>query len=199
MRIIIPFKIISMSLFEKHKYLILFIFIAIYLSLKSLFWPMQKNIQVTVLQQQGHITDLYTPGKIIDQKKFNFDKLSFPLGEELFHQNTGYLGYTEDFFIHAKTQIDVLQAGNYTFTINSDDGFLLKLNNNPICEHSNGRAMETSTCSVHLEKGKQLFDLTYFQGYGSLGLKVSYKLDSHPSYVIGMDSNFMTFNTLDNS
>jgi len=169
------------------------------LGVKYLFLPLQKNIEITILKPDGPIIDLNTPSKIIKQKNFSFDKLSFPQGDELFHQNIGFLGYKENFFLYAKTEINVLQEGNYTFIVNSDDGFILKLNDIAICEHTTDRSMESTSCRVHLSKGKQLFDLKYFQGFGELGLEVTYEFESQPSYLIGADSNFLTFQVLDKS
>lgn len=169
------------------------ILIAIYLALKAYFWPMQKNIDVTILKPNQSIQDLNHFGKIIDQKQFAFDHLSFPLGEELFHQNTGYLGYRQDFLLHARTELNVLQEGNYTFIVDSDDGFSLTLNQQPICEHIDGRAMQSSVCEVFLSKGKQFFELKYFQGFGKLGLRVSYETESEQNFVVGKDSAFITF------
>jgi len=190
---------IRMQLTHKNKIFFSLLLIAFYLGLKNLFWPMQKPIEVTVLKQDGAIIDLNTPGKTIDKKQFSFDKLSFPKGSELFHQNTGFLGYKESFFLQAKTQINVIQEGNYTFVVNSDDGFKLKLNDQTICQHIAGRAMQSSSCSIHLSKGKQLFDLKYFQGFGNLGLEVTYELESQPAYLIGTDSNYLKFHTVNKS
>jgi len=187
-----------MQILPKYKVGLLIVFILVYLGLKHFFWPMHKSIHVTVLKPNTAIVNLNSYGKIIDKKQFDFDKLSFPSGQELFHQNTGFLGYKEDFLIQAKTEINVLKPGKYIFVVDSDDGFSLKLNQEPICEHINVRPMQSSTCEVQLTKGKQNFELKYFQGHGKLGLKVSYKLESQASFLVGTDSQFMTFQSVKN-
>jgi hypothetical protein len=182
------------TFFAKYKFIFISILlITFYLILKNIFWPMQKNISVLIQQQNGRIFDLNTLANINKEKQLIFDQIKFREGNELFHDNTGYLRFKNDFFMHVSTQIIVLKEANYLFRIKSDDGFRLKINNQLVCEQTQGQVFATTNCTYPLKLGEYLLELDYFQGYGNLGLEMTYEAEGAAEYYIGKNSNNMAF------
>jgi len=171
--------------------------IAAYLLLKNIFWPMQKNITVHIQQQNNKILNLNTQQNTRNEKQFVFDKVNFREDNELFHDNTGYLGFENDFFIQLSTRINVLKEENYLFRVTSDDGFRLKIDNSIVCEHIEGRVFAKTECPYQLRPGTHLLELYYYQGFGKMGLKLTYQSDSSEEYMVGQNSTSMTFHLND--
>jgi len=194
----------------------LVILIAIYILIKTVQWPVEKRIDVLLLQQNGSIENIYTtqdPKFIAD---FEVDTVHFPEGEVFYHHNFGYSDFSKDFFLKVQTQMQVLKAGQYNFSIRSDDGFILSIDQKEICKHPEGRPMGETLCSTQLEKGLHHFEISYYQGYGYLGLEARYEFnqtssannklpDNKPNYLpqnslnmrfIGRDSEEVIFHPM---
>jgi TPR repeat protein len=188
----------NFSLFFKNNKIVFFSILAIfvYLILKSLFWPMQKNITVLIQQQQGRIFNLDTSKDIIKQQTLIFDTINFRQDKTLFHNNTGNLDFENDFFMNLSTTIRVLKKSNYLFRIKSDDGFRLLIDNAVVCEHIEGREFSTSECFYPLDIEEYSLNLEYYQGYGGMGLQLSYQEVNgyeNSEFLVGIDSNKVTF------
>jgi len=88
----------------------------------------------------------------------------------------------------------VSKKGLYHFLIASDDGFRLFIDGKPLCEFLGDRPLAKNECTVWLEKGDHVFFLSYFQGYGRLGVQAYYRPTSSNTYnFIGVSSPSLSF------
>jgi hypothetical protein len=190
--------------FKEWFFFLCVVLIGFALLLKTYHKPIQQNISVKVLQQQGHLENLHTSKNIRSSSHFNVDNIHFPHGNELYHNNTGSLGYKTDFFITLQTRFDVKKTTTLQFIIESDDGFQLKINNQVVCEFIQGREMQATRCNrIKLEQGIHELSLNYYQGFGQLGLIAKYVTCSlsncnendqlNNAFVIGNNSPLVTF------
>lgn len=186
------------TLYRKYKAAAISILaVAAYLLLKNIFWPMQKNITVLIQQQHDKIINLNTQQNTSNEKQFVFDKLNFREDDELIHENTGYLGFKNNFFMQLSTKINVFKQANYLFRVSSDDGFRLKIDNSIVCEHIEGRMFSTTECPCQLRPGEHVLELYYYQGPAKMGLKLTYQADGSDEYMVGQNSALMTFHLND--
>jgi len=152
------------------------------------------NVEMTILKNKNSIINIDTTRDISFEQKLSIDKIDFEQGQELRHASLGKLGFTNDFFIEFKTKMIVKQDNNYKFIINSDDGFRLKINNDLISEFKGDRPFAPTEKDIFLKAGTYNLSLTYFQGFGQLGLKAYYQVaDANTKFFIGQSSGFMSF------
>jgi hypothetical protein len=178
---------------KEHILLFIVIFIGVFLVAKTVKFPKEATVNVAIMQQKkGVISSVDTPKELSSTKKILVDSVDFIESGILEHPSLGTLGYSKNFFLNAKTNMSVKEAGSYQFLVRSDDGFRLKIDNKVACEHPLPRAMLLSTCNVTLKKGKHLFDLDYYQAAGQMGLKVEYQKNGFKDY-IGRSSKLISF------
>lgn len=164
----------------------LVVLIAIYILIKTVQWPVEKNIDIQVLQQNQAIQSISSPKDVVQNDatqltaNFLLDTIHFPEGEYLYHHNIGYTEFKKDFYLKAQTLMKVKQTAQFLFSIRSDDGFILAIDGQEICKHSNGRPMGESLCTAQLSQGEHLYELFYYQGFGYLGLEARYEQDKTP-------------------
>jgi hypothetical protein len=186
---------------NERKFYFLVIFIAFFILIKTNFTHQHKTIEVTLLKQNGNINSFSSAKDIKEKIQFNIEEINFPENDQLYYENTGNLGYKQDFFLILKTTMDVKKIGSYQFSVKSDDGFQLKINNKTICEYNTIRGMEETRCKlITLNPGQYNLQLDYFQGYGRLGLIAEYVLydkritnANHEKKSIGQNSEFIHF------
>lgn len=157
-----------------------------------------RTIRVN-LYPQGH--DLKSLSDAEDRSRrleFYIDSLQFPIGKELSHVHLGPLGFTEDFLLEINTELEVTKATDYVFSVWSDDGFMLRIDGNDVAGHAESRPYAETQAVIRLNAGRHLFHLSYFQGYGPLGLTVLYREQrSNGAWVpIGQSSERMRFRLL---
>ena len=88
------------------------------------------------------------------------EKIKFPVKELANAFGCSFTGY-----------INIPVKGVYTFTLLSNDGSVLYLNNEKITDNDGAHTSETSSGQAALEKGYHLFQLDYFQAGGGKALK----------------------------
>jgi len=145
------------------------------------------------LKQKGNI---YTLDAVRDndyELRIMVDTLFFPKSRMLSHKCMGKLGFSENFFLDAGVDMQVLQPGKYEFAILSDDGFRMTIDDKMICEDPSTRSYKAEYCSVFLSEGSHHFDLRYFQATGPLGLRVGYRLNGSLFHDIGKNSDEIVF------
>ena len=177
---------------KEGKLLILLAFVALFIASKVVKLPVKSEIAIEVLQNKNAISGLDSKKNISNTKRFNVPTINFQESRELIHPQLGSLGFKTNFFINATTYATVHKKGKYTFYIASDDGFRFSIDNHIVCEYPGNRAFKTNTCSFDLDKQTYLFNLSYYQGGGPMGLRAQYKLHSK-RMLIGHDSKFITF------
>ena len=161
---------------------------------KTIPTTIQPLIKATIAQQKITILTIDTPRNTASSKTMYFDTISFPEDVTLKHSKLGTLGYTSNFFIDFESTMNVSKKEIYHFLIASDDGFRLFIDGKPICEFLGDRPLAKNECTVLLEKGEHTFFLSYFQGYGRLGLQAYYRPTSSNAYnFIGVNSPSLTF------
>jgi hypothetical protein len=149
---------------------------------------------MTVVKQKGNISTLDTPVNEDFKRIYFINTIDFPRGNVLKHPDIGNFAYAQDFFLYFDAKMEVLKNGIYKLTIASDDGFRLKLNTNLIGEWVPNRSFTSNQYDVMLYKGLYKLDLSYFQGYGQLGLTAEYRYQDSPrTYFFGQDSEYIRF------
>lgn len=168
--------------------------LGIFLAIKTYPTKITPSIKAIIYQQKNNIQTLNSPKDITNSKIFYMDSINFPQGNTLKHPKIGELGYTTNFFIDFKAMITTLKSASYDFLIYSDDGFRLLIDNKPVCEFIKDRPFLKNKCTIHLKKGEHTLDISYFQGYGNLGIKAYYRISSSRKYkFIGENSKFIKF------
>ncbi len=178
------------------EYILLFIviLIGVFITSKTFKLPTHGDVEITISEQKGAIATIDTPRKAGSKHEYEIDVISFEQSTVLTHKSLGVLGYSSNFFIDARTQMDVKNSDTYLFYVASDDGFRLWIDDKNICEHVGDRPMETTTCNVKLTKGTHRYRLEYFQGGGPMALKALYKRNSRSkSHLIGDSSDDIVF------
>ena len=89
------------------------------------------------------------------------------------------------FAMEFKGQLEIEEDGNYTFTLGSDDGSRLFVNDEEIIDNDGTHGMEYREGTVTLKRGNATIDVTYFERGGANGLSLSV---SGP----GMDNVYLT-------
>jgi len=170
-------------------------FIGLLILMKTVrFENRSDHIKLTVTQQKGAISTLDTLRKVSSKKIFHVSSINFPQKRMLEHKDLGKMGYSSNFFIDATTKMSVVSKGKYRFTVRSDDGFRLKIDDKVLCEYPGHRPMTTNTCTIHLSQKDHIFQLSYWQGGGPLGLSVKYhKIGTSKHHFVGDDSKNITF------
>jgi hypothetical protein len=151
-----------------------------------------KKIEMTITKNKNNISDLYDERIITYQNKYQINKIDFEHGLVLKHSALGLLGFDKNFFMDFSTRMTVKKDGRYKFVVYSDDGFNLKINDGLIMEFTKDRSFSKSEKEVDLKIGTYNLTVSYFQGYGQLGLK-AYYLDSEQMYFIGESSRYLSF------
>lgn len=186
---------------ERYKFYFLVLFIAFFMLIKIYSTPLQQTVKVSLLKQNGQIKNLSTVKNIKKVIHFTIEGIEFPENDQLYYKNTGNLGYKEDFFLILESTMDVKKSDNYQFTVTSDDGFQLKIDNKIVCEYSAVRGMKETFCQqLKISQGQHKLRLEYFQGYGRLGLIAEYalydkklKTTNQEKRLIGQNSPFLHF------
>jgi len=155
---------------------------------------MGKNIKMSILKQNGTITNIDTQRNISSKMEMWINTINFNDGQELIHKDLGPLGYNSYFFLDFDFNIKVKIPGYYDFIIYSDDGFRLFINSNVVCEYISDRPISNTTGQIFLDRGIYKVYLTYFQGYGLLGLRAYYHpVNSKYMYLFGKNSKYIEF------
>jgi len=178
---------------KSHIFLYSVVLIAVFVLSKTISLPYDGVIKIQISKQKGSIVTIDTPRNISNNQRISVDRLYFPQSRLLTQKRYGNLGFSENFFIDAVTDMKVLQSQEYHFNVLSDDGFRLKIDNKVICEHPENRPFSKTACSVKLTPGMHPFDLSYFQGGGPLGLHVTYGVQGHKMHDVGKNSEFIVF------
>lgn len=183
-----------MKYFSKsHIFLYGVILIAVFVLNKTISLPYNGVIKIQISKQTGAIVMLDSPRNISNRQHISVDTLYFPNTRVLTQKRYGSLGFSENFFIDAVTDMHVLQSQEYHFNVLSDDGFRLKIDDKVICEHPENRPYGKTACVVKLSPGMHQFDLSYFQGGGPLGLHVTYGVQGSKMHDVGKNSEFIVF------
>jgi len=178
---------------KSHIFLYIVASIAIFVLYKTLSLPYDGIIKVNISKQKGSIVTLDTPRKIANTQRISIERLFFPKSRMLSERRLGKLGFSQNFFIDAVVDMEVQEAGEYQFSVFSDDGFRLKIDEKIVCEHPDNRPYGKTECTTTLSKAIHHFELSYFQGGGPLGLHVRYGRKGEKLYDIGKDSKFIVF------
>ncbi len=90
---------------------------------------------------------------------------NFVDGEEPFPV-FGVPGEHDNFAIHARGVVAIPEAGNWTFGVNSDDGFRLLIDGNVVAEFAAPRGSSDTFGTVQLAAGKHALELYYYENGG---------------------------------
>ncbi len=189
------------------KFYLLILFIGVFMLSKISTSPTKQTVNVTLLKQDGPLRNINDIRRIKETVRFAINSINFPKNEELYYKEMGNMAYKKDFFLSLKTTLLVKKAQFYQFSISSDDGFKLSIDNQLVCQYEQIRAMKITHCDpLKLKLGLHSLQLDYFQGFGDLGLVATYviydkekeKKQTDNSFTfIGQDSNFIQFIPLD--
>ena len=141
-----------------------------------------RMIRVRLFPQHSSVVHLDQVDFSGKNRTFFVDRVEFPVGEQLSHPSLGNLGYKTDFGMELSGKFDLPQAGNWLFEVASDDGFALKIDGVLVGERRSDGAQEKTVLKTPLASGRHEILLTYFQGFGPMGLTVKCKRDDSPAW-----------------
>lgn len=187
-----------MSLWEKHGKdlglsVILFLFaaMAIYKSTPAY---VSHVFELNIQQNRTGISNINVERDITQTKTVWVDKLNLKDGYNLEHPKLGQIGFSGNYFIDLEAQFEVKKPGDYYLIPGSDDGFILSVDGNKLCEFVGDRGYRTQSCKIELDKGTHTFKLNYFQGGGHSGLTLAYRhQDMKKQKWFGEDSGYLKF------
>ncbi len=91
-------------------------------------------------------------------------------------------GEQSNFAIRASGTLVIPTAGEWTFCVNSDDGFRLRIDGRQVAIFSNGRGAADTFGTINLTAGNHELVLTYFEGGGSDEVELSAAPGRHTSF-----------------
>ncbi len=134
-----------------------------------------KLMHVTIEHQKRDISHIDQPRDTFATDEFYIDTIDFPAGNSLRHEKLGNYDFSKNFFTRIEGTMEVETPGEYRMIVASDDGFRLEIDGRMISQHTNDRPMSETVAGIRLEKGRYPFVLTWFQGFGQLGLRAWYE------------------------
>ena len=137
-----------------------------------------RTICVRLFPQHSAVTGLDQIDFSDGHRTFFIDRIEFPFGEQLGHPSLGGLAYKNDFAMELTGAFEVGSAATYLFEVASDDGFSLKIDGALVGEHRSDRPEGKTVLRAPLSPGRHTMAVSYFQGYGPLGLIVRYKKEN---------------------
>lgn len=178
------------------RYLLLTLLICstVYLVTKMAPPKIEPIFKVVVTKQQGNIPNLDAPRKPEFTRLVFIDVIDFAAGQELSHRNFGSMGLKEDFFLDIYGTFNVVVDGDYEFIVSSDDGFRLTIDDNIVSEFPNNRSLASTRVVKRLATGEHRLHLAYYQGFGPLALRATYRrLGVTQAKVLGDTSSDIVF------
>lgn len=148
--------------------------LGVLIAYKTIPTKVDPTIKITIYPQNKPIFSIDDQKTQKNAKTFFADSIEFG-GASFGHPKLGGLGFDFNFFADLNSKIEAAKGGEYVFSIYSDDGFRLFVDEKPICEFKTDRPMTKTQCPVFLEKGEHEIRLIYFQGGGNMGLKGFYR------------------------
>lgn len=83
-------------------------------------------------------------------------------------------GLKNQFYAEVETRVTVIEPGDYTFHLTSDDGSALFVNGKPVISHDGLHAAETKSGTVKLAMGDHPITVRYFQNAGHASLRLQW-------------------------
>lgn len=152
------------------------------------------HVNMTFIKQNGSLQSVTDQRNPDFQRKFPVSDINFPLDQELRHHDYGKFGFKNDFFMDLTTSMKVKKEGIYNFSVASDDGFQLYIDNELKGEFLSNRQFSTNTYRVMLSRGEHSYLLKYYQGFGQLGLVAFYSsIDGGKPRLIGKNTGYISF------
>lgn len=183
-----------MSIKKEYVFLAIVLLSAVFVAFKTYRPDVKLSIKAMVLAQDKSVKSIYQSRSTKSTKTLYLDTLAFPSGNELSHALYGKLNFKNNFFIDVSSDMMINKDGKYYFDVYSDDGFVLNIDDNRVCEFIKDRAYKKTSCATRLNRGKHSINLSYFQGVGSLGLTVFYSSPGDLKWhTLGEDSDNITF------
>ncbi|MBM7068660.1 PA14 domain-containing protein [Actibacterium sp. 188UL27-1] len=103
-------------------------------------------------------------------------------------------GARDTFGAQIEGQIDVSEAGTYSFTLAADDGAMLFIDGRPVIDNDGVHSFRRETVELELEPGPHAIEVIYFENYGRAGLNLEWDgpgIDG-PTNVVASDPDALT-------
>ncbi len=151
-------------------------------------------IKLVISKSRTSITNIHQPRDIEFSREVMIDRLNLMEKSRFSHPKLGNIAtYSDDFFVDVNHTITVKQADTYRFLMGSDDGFVLRIDGNVLCEHVSDRPYSVQVCMTHLSEGTHQVSISYFQGFGNSGFTVQYARGDEKPHWFGDDSKSIKF------
>lgn len=121
-----------------------------------------------------HLTGIYP---VINFVGSGSDDARFDDGVSTLHG-----GDQSNYALRATGILIIPTSGPWTFHVNSDDGFRLRLNGQVISEYADPRAPSDTFATVNLEAGQYALELTFFEAGGGDEVELSAAPGTHTSF-----------------
>lgn len=162
--------------------------------LKIIDVPRQTMIKAKVTVNAKNIKTLDQKREVKLERTLYFPSLNFPGNKYLRHKNGEIVGFNANYFIDFSCTARVNKTGSYTFAVETDDGFRLRIDGIKLGQFLRDRPSKRSTHEVVLTKGDHLIELQYFQGHGNTAAVVEYKAAQAKEYqALGINSPNIEF------
>ncbi|RLA68217.1 MAG: hypothetical protein DRQ78_01740 [Epsilonproteobacteria bacterium] len=154
----------------------------------------KHHFTLKVKQQYKNIRHIDAKHFDTNIKTFYIDTIDFLNAKEFIHRSLGKLNYYSNFFTEIEGLFNVKIAGDYDIKIASDDGYRLFIDGKKVSEFKTGRPMKSNIYKIYLAKGMHNIKLYHYQGYGKVGLNISYKFVLEKKYkIFGINSKEIFF------
>ena len=90
----------------------------------------------------------------------------------------------DHFAIEFSSNLQIDDKGEYSFSVSSDDGAKLFIDDKLVVENDGSHTRITKTGKILLEKGTHRIRVDYFDDYGSEFLEVTYESGAVPKQII---------------
>lgn len=151
-------------------------------------------VALTISKNKDNISNIHQKRNIEKSQTVYVEYIDLFHKNRFSHKKLGNIANnTSNFFVDIKKRFRVKESGDYRFIVGSDDGFWLKIDGKPLCEHQGGRPYAKNTCEVSLTLGSHLLEFSYYQGYGNAGLTIEYTKSNSKKHWFGENSKYIEF------
>jgi hypothetical protein len=151
-------------------------------------------VRMTAFRQTQAVTGFRPERETADRVTVRVDQIGFGNHVDPAESAFAKFGLRRNFYADFFARFSLEQAQEISFSVFSDDGFILRIDGERIAEFSAERAYAETQAVVRLAEGEHSLELDYFQADGYIGLDAYYRVgESRTPHFVGEDAEELTF------
>jgi len=158
-----------------------------------------NTIHMTAFRQDHTLTGFDSPRDTGDRISAYLDRITFGNQEDPKDSVFSKFGLYRNFFADFTTLFSLQEQHEVTFSVHSDDGFRLLVDDKEMAGFFIDRVYEETQVKVSIAPGDHTLLLQYFQGEGFVGLDAFYRIaDNDEWHPVGESTPYLMFMDFNN-